>query len=50
MPSLTITPDMTPEICEGAAGCAWGSQECKGMNPALIPKPTKNKRNSHRFV
>ena len=34
-----ITPDMTAEMCEGAAGWAWGSQTWKGNTPAFEPKP-----------
>ena len=38
-PILTITPDIMAEACEGAAGCALGSQPCRGSMPAFAPKP-----------
>jgi hypothetical protein len=44
-----MTSDVTAEICEGAAGCACGSQEGSGTNPAFMPKPVKNKRNNQRL-
>ena len=39
MPVLIITPDMRAETCDGAAGCALGSQMCRGIIPALMPNP-----------
>ena len=44
MPVLIITPLITAETCEGAAGWASGSQTCMGMKPALVPKPTRARR------
>ncbi len=44
MPSLTITPDISAEACEGAAGCARGSHEWMGIMPALAPKPKSASR------
>ena len=44
MPVLIITPHITAETCEGAAGWASGSQTCSGMKPALVPKPTRARR------
>src|SRR4026207_2135652 len=41
MPSLIITPDISAETCEGATGCARGSQTCNGIIPALVPNPTR---------
>jgi len=40
MPVLIMTPDITADTCEGAAGWASGSHTWKGMNPALVPNPT----------
>ena len=39
MPILIMTPDMSAEILDGAAGCASGSQIWNGMMPALTPNP-----------
>ena len=39
MPVLIMTPDISAETWDGAAGCALGSQTCSGMMPALTPKP-----------
>ncbi len=36
-----MTPDNKDDTCEGAAGCAYGSQTCKGTMPALAPNPIK---------
>ena len=36
------TADISAEMLLGAAGCASGSQMCRGMTPALTPKPRKN--------
>ncbi len=45
MPVLIITPLITADTCEGAAGWASGSQTCIGMKPALVPKPiTANRK------
>ena len=39
--TFSITPDMSAETWDGAAGCASGSQACSGTSPALVPKPRK---------
>ena len=39
---FSITADISAEIWLGAAGCARGSQMCKGTMPALAPKPTSS--------
>jgi len=44
MPVLIMIPDMMPDTCDGAAGCARGSQVCRGTKPALMPNPAKNRR------
>jgi hypothetical protein len=36
-----MTPDISAEMCEGATGCASGSQACSGARPAFMPKPRK---------
>ena len=41
MPILMITPDITPETCAGATGCACGSQVWNGTNPALTANPER---------
>ena len=46
MPVLIITPLITADTCEGAAGWASGSQTCIGMKPAFVPKPITASRNS----
>ena len=46
MPVLIITPDMSAETWDGAAGCASGSQTWNGTSPALVPKPTTASTNS----
>lgn len=46
MAVLIITPDMTIDTLLGAAGCAKGSQRCKGKIPALIPKPMSTRKNT----
>ncbi len=40
MPVLIMTPLMSADTCDGAAGCASGSQTCSGTIPAFVPKPT----------
>jgi hypothetical protein len=49
-PVLIITPDMSAETFDGAAGCASGSQMCRGMMPALMPKPTVAQRKTSDCV
>jgi hypothetical protein len=44
MPVLIIIPDISADTCDGAAGCASGSQMCMGISPALVPKPTSASR------
>lgn len=39
MAVLSITPLISAETGEGAAGWASGSQTCSGRMPALAPKP-----------
>ena len=39
MAVLIMTPDMSAETWDGAAGCASGNQTCNGMIPAFVPKP-----------
>ena len=46
MPVLIITPDISAETCDGAAGCASGSQTCIGKSPAFMPKPARKTANS----
>src|SRR5665213_1381586 len=36
-----MTPLISAETGEGAAGCASGSHTCKGTSPAFAPKPTR---------
>ena len=38
--TLIIIPDISADRCAGATGCARGSHECSGMNPAFVPNPT----------
>ncbi|MNY33926.1 hypothetical protein D3C86_1682270 [compost metagenome] len=45
-PSLTMTPDISAEIWEGATGSATGNQPCSGTKPARRPKPQKLSRNT----
>src|SRR5438034_8492389 len=40
-----MTPDITADTCDGAAGCASGSQTWNGMKPAFDPKPTTERTN-----
>ena len=49
IPVLIITPDIRAEMWLGAAGCASGSQICKGTIPALVPKPSKINKNKIAF-
>ena len=44
--TLSITPDMSADTWLGAAGCAFGSQTCRGTTPALVPNPAKASMNS----
>src|SRR5206468_657901 len=44
MAVLIMTPLMSAETGEGAAGCASGSQACSGIMPAFAPKPKKASR------
>ena len=37
---LSMTPLMSAETGDGAAGCASGSHTCSGTSPALAPKPS----------
>ena len=46
MPVLIITPDISAETCDGAAGWASGSQTCSGKRPAFMPKPARKTRKS----
>ena len=39
-PSLINTPDMSAEMCDGAAAWASGNQTWSGTIPALTPKPS----------
>ena len=41
-----MTPLISAETGEGAAGCASGSQTCSGSRPALAPKPNSASRNA----
>ncbi len=41
---MSITPLISADTGEGAAGCASGSQTCIGTRPALAPKPTRARR------
>jgi len=43
---LIITPDISAETCDGATGWARGSQTCRGIAPALVPKPTSTRTNT----
>ena len=45
MAVFSITPDISAETGEGAAGWASGSHTCRGTMPALAPKP-----NSMSFI
>ncbi|MDT4880562.1 hypothetical protein FQZ97_1163300 [compost metagenome] len=36
---FSITPLISAENGDGAAGCASGSQACKGRMPAFAPNP-----------
>ena len=38
--TLSITADISAEMCAGATGCARGSQAWNGARPALVPNPT----------
>jgi len=44
-----MTPDMSADTCDGATGCAFGSQTWSGMAPALVPNQTssRTKTTSH---
>ena len=44
MAVLSITPLISAETGEGAAGWASGSQTCSGSSPALAPNPNKASR------
>ncbi len=44
MPVLIMTPLISADTWEGAAGWASGSQMCSGTSPALVPKPTRASR------
>ena len=43
---VIITADMSAETCDGAAGCASGSQTCTGNSPAFVPNPRSMRTNS----
>ncbi len=44
MAVFSITPLISAETGDGAAGCASGSQTCSGTIPALAPKPNSASR------
>jgi hypothetical protein len=44
MAVLSITPLISADTGEGAAGCASGSHTCSGRMPALAPKPNTASR------
>ncbi len=44
MAVLSITPLISADTGDGAAGCASGSQTCSGSTPALAPKPNTASR------
>ena len=39
-----MTPLISADTGDGAAGCASGSQACSGSSPALAPKPNNASR------
>jgi len=41
---FSITPLMSADTGDGAAGCASGNHTCMGTSPALVPKPTSASR------
>ncbi len=41
-----MTPLISAEMCDGATGCASGSQACSGTMPAFMPKPKKANANA----
>ena len=41
-----MTPLISAETGEGAAGCASGSQMCNGRRPAFAPKPKSARKNA----
>ncbi len=43
---LSMTPLISAETGDGAAGCASGSQTCSGTRPALAPKPSSARQNA----
>ena len=43
---FSMTPLINADTGEGAAGCASGSQACKGSTPALAPKPNTASTNA----
>ncbi len=44
MAVFSITPLISADTGDGAAGCASGSQMCSGTMPALAPKPKNASR------
>ena len=46
MAVFSITPLISADTGDGAAGCASGSQTCSGTRPALAPKPNSASRNA----
>jgi hypothetical protein len=44
MAVLSITPLISADTGDGAAGCASGSHTCSGSTPALAPKPNRASR------
>ena len=45
---LSITPLISAETGEGAAGCASGSHTCSGTSPAFAPKPNRASKKGDR--
>ena len=41
-----MTPLISADTGDGAAGCASGSQTCSGTIPAFAPKPNSASRNA----
>ena len=39
-----MTPLISADTGDGAAGCASGSQTCSGRRPALAPKPASARK------
>ena len=44
MAVFSITPLISAETGEGAAGWASGNHTCSGNNPAFAPKPTSARK------